>query len=146
MHDLARVESLHNSNSYAERLYQYCGVKNQMDWVIRRLEENPLQRSCTITTFEPLTDEKYIPCVSLLDFQRRPDAENILDLNVYCRALDFGSKAYVNMVMLTAILENVCEKVALEAGKLEIIVKTAHYRLVDQSRIVGMLDGFGKRN
>ena len=138
--DFSTVEALHNANSYAERLYQYSGSKNQIEWVIERIHSNPQQRSCTITTFEPLTDEKYIPCVSLMDFQRSFEHEGKLDLNVYCRALDFGSKAYVNMVMIAMILEHVCDRTGLTAGKIGFIVKSAHFRTVDQSRIEGMLN------
>ena len=47
--------------------------------------------------FESLTDEGYIPCVSLLDFQK---TDGKLDMTAYCCALDFGCKAYVNLVML----------------------------------------------
>ena len=42
--------------------------------------------------FESLTDEGYIPCVSLLDFQKTGGK---LDMAAYGRALDFGCKAYV---------------------------------------------------
>jgi len=91
------VPELHHENSYASRLYAYMGQKNQVEWLIERLKSNPAARSATITMFEPLTDEGYIPCVSLLDFQK---TDGKLDMTAYCCALDFGCKAYVNLVML----------------------------------------------
>lgn len=136
------VKELFNANSYAIRLYNYMNSKNQIDWVIKRLKENPLQRSCTVTTFEPLTDELYIPCVSLLDFQKRIDEtlnEDVLDFYVYARSLDFGTKAYVNMVMLTQLLHSVAEKAGMKPGKLDLTVKSTHYRLDAQSRVRDML-------
>lgn len=48
---------------------------------------------------EPLTDEGYIPCVSLLDFQKTGGK---LDMTAYGRALDFGCKAYVPTTLYTS--------------------------------------------
>lgn len=48
---------------------------------------------------EPLTDEGYIPCVSLLDFQKTGGK---LDMTAYCRALDFGYKTYVLTTLYTS--------------------------------------------
>lgn len=137
------VKELFNANSYAVRLYNYMNSKNQIDWVIRRLKENPLQRSATLTTFEPLTDELYIPCVSLLDFQKRVDEtsnEDVLDFYVYARSLDFGTKAYVNMVMLTQLLWTVAEKTGMKPGKLDLTVKSCHYRLDSVDKVKRILN------
>lgn len=129
-----RVKELHNAHSYAQRFYDYMGVKNQLQWAKKRLSENPFQRALTITTLEPLEDEGYIPCVSLLDFQIRPKTD-ILDLYVYCRAIDFGSKGYVNLMMLRLILEQLAEELHLSVGSLEMIVKSAHIRKEDLERV-----------
>ena len=43
------IPELHHENSYASRLYAYMGQKNQVDWLINRLRENPHTRSATIT-------------------------------------------------------------------------------------------------
>ena len=48
---------------------------------------------------EPLTDEGYIPCVSLLDFQKTGGK---LDMTAYGRALDFGYKTYVLTTLYTS--------------------------------------------
>ena len=51
---IGTVPALCNADSYATRLYNYMDTKNQIDWVVRRLTEEPRLRSATITTFEPL--------------------------------------------------------------------------------------------
>lgn len=134
------VKELHNETSYASRLFSYMGQKDQVEWVIRRLNENPHTRSATITTFEPLTDEGYIPCVSLLDFQEEAGK---LNLTVYCRALDFGCKAYINLVMLQTILQTVSEKAGMPQGRLTLLVKSAHYYRKDEPKVHGILKAEG---
>ena len=131
------VKELHDANSYASRLYNYMNEKNQIEWVINRLKEKKYTCSATITTFEPLTDEKYIPCVSLIDFY----VENVkLNMYIYCRSLDFGSKAYVNLVMLYNILKQVSEAVKLEIGNMNLTVKSAHIYEKDREKVNKILE------
>src|ERR1700692_4397474 len=67
--DHSRVAELGEADSYATRLYDYARAgRDQIRWVIDRLAANPSARDATVTTFQPLTDTSYIPCVSLLDF------------------------------------------------------------------------------
>nr|WP_325220190.1 thymidylate synthase [uncultured Oscillibacter sp.] len=134
------VKELHNETPYASRLCSYMGQKDQIQWVIDRLRENPHTRSAAVTTLEPLTDEGYIPCVSLLDFQEEAGA---LNLTVYCRALDFGCKAYVNLVMLYTILQTVSEKAGMRHGRLTLIVKSAHYYCKDEDKVRHILRAEG---
>lgn len=130
------VPELHHENSYASRLYSYMGKKNQVDWLADRLRSNPTTRSAAITMFEPLTDEGYIPCVSLLDFQENAGQ---LNMTAYCRALDFGCKAYVNLVMLRLIQNDIAEKVGMNCGKLTLLVKSAHFYLRDRDKVLKIL-------
>lgn len=130
------VPELHHENSYASRLYAYMGKKNQVEWVIKRLKENPHTRSATITMFEPLTDEGYIPCVSLLDFQ---ESGGRLNMTAYCRALDFGCKAYVNLVMLHLIQKEIAEKAGMALGQMVLIVKSAHFYRRDMAKVMKIL-------
>lgn len=130
------VPELHHENSYASRLYSYMGKKNQVDWLVDRLRSNPTTRSAAITMFEPLTDEGYIPCVSLLDFQENAGQ---LNMTAYCRALDFGCKAYVNLVMLRLIQNDIAEKVGMNCGKLTLLVKSAHFYLRDRDKVLKIL-------
>jgi thymidylate synthase len=99
--------------------------RDQIKWVSDRLKSSPASRSATISTFQPLTDTSYIPCISLLDFWI-PDDEKNLELIVYAHSLDFGKKAYGNLIELALLQQMVAKEVRLEMGRLIIHVKTAH--------------------
>lgn len=87
---------------------------------------------------EPLTDEGYIiPCVSILDFQKTGGK---LDMTAYCRALDFGCKAYVNLVMLHLIQKEIAEKTGIPCGKLILIVKSARFYLRDREKVLAIIE------
>ena len=116
------VAELGGARSYARRLRDYGG-RDQVAWVIERLRADPETRSATITTFEPLTDTSYIPCVSLLDFWR---ADGALELVVYAHSLDFGKKAYGNLVELARLQHEVAEAAGQPVGRLVIHCKSAH--------------------
>lgn len=131
------VPELHHENSYASRLYSYMGQKNQVEWLVDRLRKNPSTHSATISMFEPLTDEGYIPCVSLLDFQ---ETDGQLNMTAYCRALDFGCKAYVNLVMLHLIQQDIAGKVGVSCGKLMLLVKSAHFYMRDREKVLAILN------
>ncbi len=117
------VAELGGARSYGARLRDYAG-RDQVAWVVERLRAEPGSRSATITTFEPLTDTTYIPCVSMLDFWRPRGAE--LDLVVYAHSLDFGKKAYGNLVELARLQAEVAAGVGAPVGSLVVHVKSAH--------------------
>ncbi len=122
--DYSRVAALGDADSYATRLYDYeHRGRDQVAWVIERLQHDPLSRSATITTFQPLTDTSYIPCVSLLDFWL-PDVA--LELVVYAHSIDFGAKGYGNLVELAALQQHVAHTLDVPLGRLLMIVKSAH--------------------
>ena len=134
---LGKVKELHNENSYASRLYNYMNEKNQINWVIERLKNRKYTCSATITTFEPLTDEGYIPCVSMLDFYIENEK---LNMYIYCRSLDFGCKAYVNLVMLYNILKQISDEINVKIGDMNLIVKSAHVYDKDKEKVNKILD------
>jgi thymidylate synthase len=122
--DHSRVPELGDSDSYATRLYDYAHTgRDQIRWVIDRLAANPSARDVTITTFQPLTDTSYIPCVSLLDFWL---AEGKLQLAVYAHSIDFGTKGYANLVELAALQTRVAADLGVAVGTLTMTVKSAH--------------------
>jgi thymidylate synthase len=122
--DRSRVAELGGSESYATRLYDYAHTgRDQIRWVIARIAANPSTRDATITTFQPLTDSNYIPCVSLLDFWLLDGA---LQLEVYAHGIDFGTKGYANLVELTALQTRVAEELGVAIGMLTMSVKSAH--------------------
>ena len=118
------VPELGGARSYASRLFDYAGSgRDQLAWAIDRLRSDPETRSATITTFEPLTDTTYIPCVSMLDFWA-PRGQ--LELVVYAHSLDFGKKAYGNLVELARLQAMVADELELPPGSLTLYVKSAH--------------------
>jgi thymidylate synthase len=122
--DHERVAALGDARSYASRLYDYAeSGRDQLAWVIDRLKANPLSRSATITTFEPLIDTTYIPCVSMLDFWI---PESDVELVVYAHSIDFGAKGYGNLVQLAELQHRVARELGRSAGRLTFIVKSAH--------------------
>jgi|SRR5579859_250762 len=118
------VPELGNARSYAARLFNYADSgRDQVRWVVERLRADRENRSAAITTFMPLSDTSYIPCISLLDFWRPAGA---LELVVYAHSLDFGKKAYGNLVELAALQCQVAEQLAAPVGGMLIHAKSAH--------------------
>ena len=133
----ARVAALGDADSYATRLYDYDhrGL-NQIEWVIERLVKDPTSRSATITTFQPLTDTSYIPCVSLLDFFLQNQR---LELVVYAHSIDFGTKGFANLVELAYLQDRVAKAISSGLGPLTMIVKSAHVYESDVESMNGIL-------
>jgi thymidylate synthase len=118
------VTELGDAPSYAVRLFNYAGQgRDQLQWVADRLRANPEARDAAITTFMPLTDTSYIPCISLLDFWIPQGA---LELVVYAHSLDFGKKAYGNLVELASLQKITAARLDRPVGRLVLHVKTAH--------------------
>ena len=118
------VPELGGAASYAVRLFNYGGSgRDQLRWVVDRLRADPGSRSATITTFQPLTDETYIPCVSMLDFWLPDGAVEVV---VYAHSLDFGKKAYGNLVELAALQTWVAGELSVPCGRLVVYAKSAH--------------------
>ncbi len=131
--DRAKVPQLGDADSYATRLYDYAhGGRDQLGWVVDRLRADPRCRSATITTFQPLTDTDYIPCVSLLDFYLDDGA---LWQVATCHSIDFGSKGYGNLVELTHLSEKVAQALGARVGPLVMAVKSAHIYDVDAAYV-----------
>ena len=122
--DLVPVAELGHARSYASRLNDYAASgRDQVRWVVERLRADPTSRSATITTFEPLLDSTYIPCVSLLDFWISGDQ---LAAIVYAHSIDFGTKGYGNLVELAHLMERIAAPLDLAVGQLDFVVKSAH--------------------
>jgi len=127
--DHARVEALGGARSYASRLFDYGGTgRDQIAWVIETLRRDPHASYATITTFEPLSDTSYIPCVSLLDFWLRSGS---LELVAYAHSIDFGKKGFANLIQLAELQRHVAERVEAPIGRLVMIVKSATIYLTE---------------
>jgi thymidylate synthase len=118
------VAELGHAPSYAVRLFNYAqqGL-DQIQWIVERLKNHSESRSATLTTFMPLTDTSYIPCISLLDFWIPAQK---LELIVYAHSLDFGKKAYGNLVELAYLQQTVARQLGCEVGPLVIHAKSVH--------------------
>jgi thymidylate synthase len=135
--DHALVRELGDARSYASRLFDYAGSgRDQIEWVIDRLRADATSRSATITTFEPLIDTSYIPCVSLLDFWIRDGA---LEQVVYAHSIDFGSKGYGNLVELAWLQEHIASELGIPVGQLVFIIKSAHVYETERGYMSGVL-------
>jgi thymidylate synthase len=131
------VPELGDARSYASRIHDYNAAgRDQVDWVVGRLQQDPASRSATITTFEPLLDTSYIPCVSMMDFWMPHGA---VDLVVYAHSIDFGAKGYGNLVQLAAIQHDVAQRLARPVGSLSFIIKSAHVYDSDEAYMRGVL-------
>ena len=137
--DPARVAALDDADSYATRLFDYeHSGRDQVAWVVDRLRQDPATRSAAITTFQPRTDTSYIPCVSLLDFWL-PDGA--VELVAYAHSIDFGAKGYGNLVELAALQHHVAGQLGRPAGRLLMMVKSAHVYETERAYILDVLDG-----
>jgi thymidylate synthase len=135
--DHARVAALGDADSYATRLYDYGGTgRDQIAWVIERLRSDPHARDATITTFQPLTDTSYIPCISLLDFWLE---DGSLQVAAYAHGIDFGTKGYANLVELVALQHRVAAEVGSGIGRLTMTVKSAHVYDTEVDLVAGIL-------
>jgi thymidylate synthase len=121
--DHGRVAALGGARSYASRLFDYAGAaRDQIAWVVDKLARDPRASNATITTFEPLIDTTYIPCVSLLDFWLRLGR---LELVAYAHSIDFGKKGFANLVQLAELQRHVARQLDAPCGSLVMIVKSA---------------------
>ena len=137
--DHTAVAALGGADSYATRLFDYDHTgRDQIAWVVDRLRHDPASRSASITTFQPLTDSTYIPCVSLLDFWLPGGA---VELVAYCHSIDFGAKGYANLVELATLQERVADGLGRPVGRLVMVVKSAHVYDTEFGYLRGVLAG-----
>jgi len=135
--DHAAVADLGGADSYATRLFDYeHSGRDQVAWVIDRLRRDPATRSAAITTFQPRTDTTYVPCVSLLDFWLPGGA---VELVSYARSIDFGAKGYGNLVELARLQRHVAAELGRPAGRLLMVVKSAHVYETEFGYVRGVL-------
>lgn len=122
--DPGRVPELGGADSYAVRLrdWEHSG-RDQVAWLVDRLRADAGTRDAAITTFQPATDTTYVPCVSLIDVWA---PEGVLEMLVYAHGLDFGKKAYGNLVELAALQQEVATRSGIPVGGLVLHVKTGH--------------------
>ncbi|HLW90934.1 MAG TPA: thymidylate synthase [Roseiarcus sp.] len=121
--DPSPVDELGGARSYASRLFDYAGSgRDQLAWVVERLTRDPCASDAAVTTFEPLTDTTYVPCISLIDFWLR---DGRLEIVVYAHSIDFGKKGFANLLQLATIQRDVARRLGAPVGPLVMIIKSA---------------------
>lgn len=132
-----QVPELGGADSYAVRLRDWSRTgRDQVAWLADRLRADPGARDAAITTFQPPTDTTYIPCISLVDAWA-PDG--VVELVVYAHGLDFGKKAYGNLVELAALAQEIARRAGLPVGGLLLHVKTAHIYATELGLMAGIV-------
>jgi len=58
---------------------------------------------------------------------------------VYAHSIDFGAKGYANLVELAALQHRVADALGRAAGRLLLIVKSAHVYETEQAYMLGVL-------
>ncbi len=135
------VRELGDAPSYALRLFNYASQGlDQIQGIIQRLAANSEARSATLTTFMPLSDTSYIPCISLLDFWI---PEESLELVVYAHSLDFGKKAYGNLVELAHLQQVVGAALKRPVGRLVVHAKSVHIYTPEQEEMRRLIQTTG---
>ena len=94
----------------------------------RDVAPHPRASYATITTFEPLTDVTYVPCVGLLDFWLQSGR---LELVVYANGINFGKKGIGNLAQLAELQRHVAEQLDAPVGPLVMIIKSATIYLTE---------------
>ena len=118
-----RVAALGGARSYASRIYDYAETgRDQIDWIVNTLQQDPIASYAAITTFEPLLDTTYIPCISLLDFWLRAGQ---LEVVVYAHSIDFGKKGYGNLIQIAELQHHVANRLGVPVGALAMVIKSA---------------------
>ncbi len=131
------VAELGGADSYAVRLRDWSRTgRDQVAWLADRLRADPGARDAAITTLQPPTDSTYVPCISLIDAWA---PEGAVELDVYAHGLDFGKKAYGNLVELAALGQEVARRAGLPVGGLVLHVKTAHIYTTELDLMTGIV-------
>ena len=135
------VAELGGARSYASRLFDYGATgRDQLAWVVDRLRADPTCRDATITTFEPLTDTSYIPCVEharLLAARRRRRPRR---LRPRPRLRQEGVRQPRRARPPAGARR---QRLALPAGRLLLHVKTAHVYATEWELMARLTDTSG---
>jgi thymidylate synthase len=116
------VAELNHKISYGKRIFNYNG-KDQVESIIEKLSRKPEAKSATISLMKPDKDEKYVPCICLLDFLIR---DGKLTLIIMARSIDFGKKIYADLIALHKLQKRVAQGIGVPTGDLVLYCVSAH--------------------
>jgi len=116
---------------------------DQIDHVIRRLQESSSTRRATAVTWIPPLDEtrEEVPCMIVDDFKLR---DGRLNLSVFFRSHDFAGAYPANLYGLARVLEYVSREVEASPGSISTTSASAHIYEHDWDWVAEML--LGKRS
>ena len=120
--------------TYGERLNAWGdeGI-NQIDYVIRKLKDNPNSRRAVATTWDPRKDTHVdeVPCLNHFVFMTH---DGILDITVMIRSNDMYGAWPANVYALGELLSYVSERTDLEHGTITTLSVNAHIYKNDWSK------------
>jgi thymidylate synthase (methanogen type) len=118
--------------SYGSRIFDFRGI-NQVDEIVKKLNEKPESKSALISLTDPTQDFKtHSPCVSVIDFKLR---KNILITTAFLKSQDVGKKIYADIMAIGKISKLVADRLNVKSGPLILIIVSAHVYKRDFKKI-----------
>lgn len=120
--------------TYGQRLRDYNGEVDQIQYAIEKLKANPSSRRAIAITWMPMVDTKVdeVPCMMLTDFKIR---DGRVHLTTLFRSHDFAGAYPANLYGLSKLLEYVAKGIGCEPGVITTISISAHIYEHDWDRI-----------
>lgn len=112
--------------TYGNRLFDFPGGVDQVDFIIKKLKEEPVTRRALATVYAPAVDTLHSspPCMSLM--QLLVTEKNKLNMLVTFRSHDIFKAAIPNAYGLLCLHKHICKEVGMEIGSLTIQSQSAH--------------------
>jgi thymidylate synthase len=125
------------SYTYGERLRNWNGLVDQIDMIIKRINNNRNTRRAIATTWIPTIDfnTEEVPCMMLVDFKLR----DRLELTAIFRSHDFYGAYPYNLYALSKLLEYVAKETDAKKGGITIQSISAHIYLNDLKNVEAIL-------
>jgi thymidylate synthase len=130
--------------TYGERLRAWSvpGTPplDQIEQVIRRLNDSSSTRRATAVTWIPFVDtaKDEVPCMIVDDFKLR---DGCLNLSIFFRSHDFAGAYPANLYGLARVLEYVSREVGAKPGSISTTSASAHIYEHDWDLVTEMLKG-----
>jgi len=126
--------------TYGQRLRNWDGKVDQIEYVIEKLTNNKTTRRATAVTWVPTIDTEVdeVPCMIIDDFKIRDEKVHLTTL---FRSHDFAGAYPANLYGLSKLLEYVADKVGLALGTITTVSVSAHIYDHDWDKIEKIIKG-----
>lgn len=126
--------------TYGQRLRNWDGKVDQIEYVIEKLTNNKTTRRATAVTWVPTIDTEVdeVPCMIIDDFKIRDEKVHLTTL---FRSHDFAGAYPANLYGLSKLLEYVADKVGLAPGTITTVSVSAHIYDHDWDKIEKIIKG-----